>query len=1009
MLDTPIAASTLVMLDSRHVEWTAAVSGGAPNGCSYTSDADWLPSASLAALSGVATAGECCALCWSETLCAASVFVGSDKTCFLKEDLTGGSIARPQHVSCVKKRGAAPSLVIKAQVPGDLLTDLERAGQIGNPLYEKNFLNDTLYQQHNWTYATHFGLPDAHLSTGGRIQLVFDGIKMGARIAVNGVPVGLANDQFARYRFQLFTQKHKLLRGAKANVLTVEFDPTIDCGGRFMACTGGWDWAPYTHTYQRGARIMSKGIWKGVYLAIDQPGGVAISHVVPQITYRGSYPTRALVDGAHAGFAVGVRVHLSAGLPTKGTLSLTPGWSVAGRQPGALAVSVAVDLPEGESNVTLHADADARAIKLWWAAGMGSQPLYNLTVSFSPEGSADAAPPVVVRALRRVGFRYFALVTGNDTDPAYVKEAASAEGTVSHGMYWRLNGAPVYAKGANMIPMEELEGRMSAEAHRRLVRSAAEGAFNTLRVWGGGMFLPDAWYDAADELGLMVYHDMQYAQAGHSPKAEPIQEAELRHVVRRLSAHPSIVIWDGCNECRVVMGSSTAVYASFVMTVVAQEDSSRAVWPSCPALGWTGGVRRLDATPTGKPLTTPPSGTAIETHGYYQHGGGFPAVNGGRSLNPFDPEMPLKLTPTPTGIHLPNVFASEFGAVVFSSFESMAPTLDPKHWSLHAGQPYDNCTGGFESLCRGENVMAERNYPGDNMIVSYFGPKADAYFNSSGERVFKKQLYQSMLSQALNVKAMIESRRARNELGVLVWQYNEIWPTGGWGSVEYGTPVEGQVIGGRWKPLQYMYKRSVFQDVMAVCGAGGQCYVRNDLPGRAFDGVVEISALEIASGGKRVLAKLQASLPAGPGATYFFNVNLTEISSATHILTALCHAPTGAPSGPAAVTAVGAAGVDGVYSFNELPLAPPSALALPTATVTATAATSPNSDGSVNISVRTDRTALYVTLTTLANGRFSDNAFALTGSAVLKFIPFGLLNLSQLTKSLRVEHLQQNL
>ena len=86
-------------------------------------------------------------------------------------------------------------------------------------------------------------------------------------------------------------------------------------------------------------------------------------------------------------------------------------------------------------------------------------------------------------ASRRVGFRYFALVTGNDTDAAWVAQAKDEEGTESHGMYFRINGAVMWSKGANMIPMEELEGRMDATAHTRLVQSAVEGGMNTLRVW----------------------------------------------------------------------------------------------------------------------------------------------------------------------------------------------------------------------------------------------------------------------------------------------------------------------------------------------------------------------------------------------------------------------------------------------------------------------------------------------------------------------------------------------
>ena len=93
---------------------------------------------------------------------------------------------------------------------------------------------------------------------------------------------------------------------------------------------------------------------------------------------------------------------------------------------------------------------------------------------------------------------------------------------------------------------------------------------------------------------------------------------DLSTMVRRSLNHPSIVMWDGCNECQVKMGTDTEVYATFVMTVVAQEDKTRAVWPSCPALGWTGGVNRLTSIPNGKNLTTPDSGNRLETHGPYQ-------------------------------------------------------------------------------------------------------------------------------------------------------------------------------------------------------------------------------------------------------------------------------------------------------------------------------------------------------------------------------------------------------
>lgn len=449
---------------------------------------------------------------------------------------------------------------------------------------------------------------------------------------------------------------------------------------------------------------------------------------------------------------------------------------------------------------------------------------------------------------RRIGFRVFAVVTGNDTNPEYVRNNTGADGTnPGFGMLFRVNGAPIFSRGANMIPMEELEGRLSAEAHTQLVKSSVDAGMNTLRVWGGGIFLPEAWYDACDEHGILVYHDMQYAQGGHSPKNTTAQALEFRHQVRRLSHHPSIAIYDGCNECHVVLGTPTGIYATFVLTVVVEEDKSRVVWPSCPSGGWTSGVDRLTSLPNGSPLglgpriavglemprstepvtvgsdtcdfqvnvdydqgtfwthpkanspqeccdackadsecvvavlasglcwfkkdcknpvhapgrtscwpqghgpipPTPPAPPTpphtIETHvrsgkapclfaaapwlpplvphgqgqsvlwlpivltalslwpyepipfassraawpatqGPYQHGGGFPAVNGNTAISLFGANIPISISPARTGPQFGNVFASEFGSVVMSSFESMSPTLKPEHWGLHAGE-----------------------------------------------------------------------------------------------------------------------------------------------------------------------------------------------------------------------------------------------------------------------------------------------------------------------------------
>jgi hypothetical protein len=204
LADKPIAGSTITYIKS----WTAVQSGRSPNGCDFQTNTDLKPAGgqdSGRMVSATDTAS-CCAHCWHEATCAASVFVPEGNQCWLKNrtDMAGGSYQRSGRTACVRKYGAPVSapLRVGATVPGDLLTDLQRAGQIGDPLYEKNWLNSTLWNLYNWTYTSSFSLSDAALgrlsSGGGSARLVFEGIKMGARISVNGVAVGAAVDQFLR-------------------------------------------------------------------------------------------------------------------------------------------------------------------------------------------------------------------------------------------------------------------------------------------------------------------------------------------------------------------------------------------------------------------------------------------------------------------------------------------------------------------------------------------------------------------------------------------------------------------------------------------------------------------------------------------------------------------------------------------------------------------------------------------------------------------------------------------
>jgi beta-mannosidase len=167
----------------------------------------------------------------------------------------------------VNRTSPGTVLSIPASVPGDLITDLQAASQIADPLYEQNWYNSSIWDDNVWTYRTYFALDPALLRSlrplaspssplslpSSLLLLVFDGVKMGADVFVNGQPVGRVTDQYRRYGFELDPTRHRLQLGGGAgagsggavnNTLEVVFDSSIDVGGRFMACTGGWDWAP---------------------------------------------------------------------------------------------------------------------------------------------------------------------------------------------------------------------------------------------------------------------------------------------------------------------------------------------------------------------------------------------------------------------------------------------------------------------------------------------------------------------------------------------------------------------------------------------------------------------------------------------------------------------------------------------------------------------------------------------------------------------------------------------
>ena len=198
--------------------------------------------------------------------------------------------------------------------------------------------------------------------------------------------------------------------------------------------------------------------------------------------------------------------------------------------------------------------------------------------------------------------------------------------------------------------------------------------------------------------------------------------------------------------------------------------------------------------------------------------------------------------------------------------------------------------------------------------------------------------------------------------------------------------------GGRWKPLHYWYKKSLFTRVFATCGSGGNCMVKNDHFEALTGASLSVSKIELSTGAvTSVYSEPALSLPAGPGAASFFTIDAT-IDGSAYVLRAVVTNASGA-----------------VLTDNLIPLLPPANwTGLPKATVTFAIAPAPNADGSIDITLTSDGTAAYVVLTSLAQGRFSDNAFMMLPSApaTVQYIPFYSADFDLLSSTLRVEHMR---
>ena len=455
-----------------------------------------------------------------------------------------------------------------AVVPGCVHTDLLRAGLIEHPNLGFNEEKLEWIGRTDWEYRCRFEAEEPLLARA-QLELVCEGLDTVATVTLNGHMLGATANMFRTYRFDarpaLRAGRNELAIAFRSPVQYVleqeqRFGKRPNAGNRYpycylrkMACNFGWDWGP---------RVPTAGIWRKLHL-----------HAWSEARLDGVRPLVVQADADRARVEVAVDlVHEDApGGPhtLAATLRCPDGREISGR--------ARLDPKARHGRVTLEIERPPR----WWPRGYGDQPLCPLTVAL-----LDEQDQPLDRWQGRIGLRTIRLRTEpDDSGAAFTLE---------------VNDTPIFCQGANWIPDGLFPAELTPERYRARVAQAAQANMNMLRVWGGGIYEQEAFYEACDEAGLLVWQDFMFACAAY-PEEQPLRsevEAEARDNITRLASHPSVALYCGANECMMIMeipqfrdalppGQTWGryYYLDLLPALVAELDPTRPYWPNSPYSG----------------------------------------------------------------------------------------------------------------------------------------------------------------------------------------------------------------------------------------------------------------------------------------------------------------------------------------------------------------------------------------------------------------------------------------
>ncbi len=616
---------------------------------------------------------------------------------------------------------------LPATIPGDVHLDLLANKKISDPFFRDNEAKLQWIEKESWEYRLSFEATPAMLARS-HVDLVFDGLDGAAEVSVNGAKLLSADNSFRVWRVPVKGHLHtgkNLLRVVFPSPITAAEAAAANDPFRLQSKTAdktyirkpafeyGWDWGP---------RFVTSGIWKPARIEAWDKVRIADFAIRQRDVSRevAHLNAEVEVEAASAGPAkVNVR-YSDSGKPVQviETVSFHAGRNV-------------IDLP-----------IEIRQPKLWFPAGYGEQPLYEFTAQVST-GGQQAEERKAKAGLRSI-------VLHRELD----KWGRSFELVV--------NGIPVFAKGADVIPFDSFPNRVTTANYRRILESARDANMNMIRHWGGGYYESDEFYAICDELGIMVWQDFMFGndwQPGTYAFKQNI-EAEAEDQVRRLRNHPSIVIWCGNNETEVALNWGERAnlppnvrfylwqdylteFSGILPRVVARLDAETPYWPSSPSADYE---------------SLSPNYQSGDQHDWSVWHGRVPFTEYEKH-------------------HWR--FVTEYG---FQSFPEMR-TVES------FTQPEDR-TGIFTPVM----LAHQKNNEGNSIIHDYLAK------DYPEPRDFASFLYVSQVLQAEGIKIGAEHfRRLRPEtMGSIFWQLNDCWPVASWSSIDYY---------GRWKALQYYARR----------------------------------------------------------------------------------------------------------------------------------------------------------------------------------------------------------